>query len=243
MLTFCETINHINVHPKRLDTNILYTYNSLIISAAAAVKPLKDFGFAIFDHFYHFGKIWTIVDHFWPFQPFLPFWLILAHFGPFWPILTNLTIFHNFDHFWPFWTILTTFDYFWPFWTILDHVSPFSPFFIIWTNLGQFDHFWQLFTIVDIFLFFFSFYFLIQIFRSFWHQRIYDTTLGSWDIGGVPYSSSWILYAILILQLVLNYEQELYSTGNQDLCFYNFQCARPVSKFCVEKSDFNFSVR
>ena len=33
------------------------------------------------------------------------------------------------------------------------------------------------------------------------------------------------------LQLVLNYERELISTGNQDLCFYNFQCARPVSQF------------
>ena len=37
-------------------------------------------------------------------------------------------------------------------------------------------------------------------------------------------------YVVFLLQLVLNYERELISTGNQDLCFYNFQCARPVSQ-------------
>jgi len=38
-----------------------------------------------------------------------------------------------------------------------------------------------------------------------------------------------VFYTIPAIQLVLNYEQELYNTGNQDLCFYNFQCAVPVS--------------
>ena len=51
-----------------------------------------------------------------------------------------------------------------------------------------------------------------------------------------------ISHAVFISQLVLNYEQELYSTGNQDLCFYNFQCARPVSTFLVEKTDVRVSV-
>lgn len=40
-----------------------------------------------------------------------------------------------------------------------------------------------------------------------------------------------ITRVVFPLQLVLNYERELISTGNQDLCFYNFQCARPVRPF------------
>ena len=38
-----------------------------------------------------------------------------------------------------------------------------------------------------------------------------------------------LYWIVSYLQLTLNNEQELYLTGNQDLCYYNFKCARPVS--------------
>lgn len=44
-----------------------------------------------------------------------------------------------------------------------------------------------------------------------------------------------IFYALPVIQLVLTYEKVSHSTGNQDLCYYNFLCSFPSGKF----SDFN----
>ena len=114
-----------------------------------------------------------------------------AYFDNFWQFLT---IFDHFYHFWPFWTILDHFDHF-------DHFSPFG------TIFGHFGPFWPFLTVFDNFSPFFFWKFLFRIcFRSFWHQRIYDTTLGSRDIAmwrflwltdgrmdrGIGYSRSWM---------------------------------------------------
>ena len=45
------------------------------------------------------------------------------------------------------------------------------------------------------------------------------------------YITKNLYWIVLYLQLTLNNEQELYLTGNQDLCYYNFKCARPVSNW------------
>ena len=37
-----------------------------------------------------------------------------------------------------------------------------------------------------------------------------------------------ISYAIPALQLVLKYQDETEETGNQDICYYNFQCSFPL---------------
>ena len=73
-----------------------------------------------------------------------------------------------------------------PFLTILDHFRPFRPF---WPFLTIFDHF-RIF------------------FRSFWHQRIYDTTLGSrdiamwrflWEVAATAYFTFIILHFTLFI--------------------------------------------
>ena len=45
------------------------------------------------------------------------------------------------------------------------------------------------------------------------------------------YITKNLYWIVSYLQLTLNNEQELYLTGNQDLCYYNFKCARPVSNW------------
>ena len=42
-------------------------------------------------------------------------------------------------------------------------------------------------------------------------------------------------YGLPVIQLVLTYQKLTNSTGNQDLCYYNFLCAHPLGKL----SDFN----
>ncbi|KRY78126.1 SID1 transmembrane family member 1, partial [Trichinella pseudospiralis] len=37
-----------------------------------------------------------------------------------------------------------------------------------------------------------------------------------------------IFYILPVVQLVLTYQSEVIKTGDQDLCFYNFECARPL---------------
>ncbi|KAL1234360.1 SID1 transmembrane family member [Trichinella spiralis] len=37
-----------------------------------------------------------------------------------------------------------------------------------------------------------------------------------------------IFYILPVVQLVLTYQSEVVKTGDQDLCFYNFECARPL---------------
>ena len=44
-----------------------------------------------------------------------------------------------------------------------------------------------------------------------------------------------ISYAIPALQLVLKYQDETDETGNQDICYFNFQCSFPLGAL----SDFN----
>ncbi|KAI4454754.1 sid1 transmembrane family memeber [Holotrichia oblita] len=44
-----------------------------------------------------------------------------------------------------------------------------------------------------------------------------------------------LFYFLPVIQLVITYQKVLHDTGNQDLCFYNFYCARPFGFF----SDFN----
>ncbi|XP_039276620.1 SID1 transmembrane family member 2 [Nilaparvata lugens] len=44
-----------------------------------------------------------------------------------------------------------------------------------------------------------------------------------------------IFYSLPVVQLVLTYQKVLNSTGNQDLCYYNFLCSRKLGQF----SDFN----
>ena len=44
-----------------------------------------------------------------------------------------------------------------------------------------------------------------------------------------------ISYAIPALQLVLKYQDETEETGNQDICYYNFQCSFPLGGL----TDFN----
>ncbi|OQV22057.1 SID1 transmembrane family member 2 [Hypsibius exemplaris] len=44
-----------------------------------------------------------------------------------------------------------------------------------------------------------------------------------------------IFYALPVVQLVLTYQRVMKSTGNMDLCYYNFKCAHPLGRL----NDFN----
>ena len=48
-----------------------------------------------------------------------------------------------------------------------------------------------------------------------------------------------ISYALPALQLVLKYQDETDETGNQDICYFNFQCSFPLGGL----SDFNHFLR
>ena len=44
-----------------------------------------------------------------------------------------------------------------------------------------------------------------------------------------------IFYGLPVVQLMVTYQEMTNSTGNQDLCFYNFLCAHPLGMV----TDFN----
>ncbi|XP_060808856.1 SID1 transmembrane family member 1 isoform X1 [Amyelois transitella] len=46
-----------------------------------------------------------------------------------------------------------------------------------------------------------------------------------------------IVYALPVIQLLFTYQQMVFQTGNQDLCYYNFLCAHPLG--ALQMSDFN----
>ena len=152
---------------------------------------LKVFGF-----FENRSFLWKLL-FFWKWVVFLKIGCFFENVSFFWKCVFFLKMCHFFENcvFLKMGRFLKVrhFDHFGLFGTIWDHFGPF------WTILNNFDQFWPSLT-------FYFFKFLIHnFFRSFWHQRIYDTTLGSWDIAfcdvvvagvvvvvGIGDSRSWI---------------------------------------------------
>ena len=115
-----------------------------------------DIGHFLFRHSL-FGRIFTILDH----------------FEPFWILFSDYVSGFFFVFLWIFF-----------FWFFFFRISFFGFFFWIFFFEFFFSSDFVRFFLLDFFLIYFRILFSRIFFRSFWHQRINDTTLGSRDRGG-----------------------------------------------------------
>ncbi|VDM32470.1 unnamed protein product [Hydatigera taeniaeformis] len=81
--------------------------------------------------------------------------------------------------------------------------------------------------------------------RTYRHVNLHSRTLFVSDLARKRYSTLdrkyllyfWyliiisIFYGLPVVQLVMTYQRALHDTGNEDMCYYNFECAHPLGVF------------